>query len=133
MSQPEGCEVPGQENKVCKLRKFLCGLKQAPKQWYEKFASSLQKNGFTINNSDSCVHSKIFGSGYVIICLYVDDILIFDTNLCAINETKRILPSLFEMKDLGEAYVILGIKLVKTKSGFSSSQSHYIEKVLKKF
>jgi len=41
MSQPEGCEVPGQENKVCKLRKFLCGLKQAPKQWYEKFASSL--------------------------------------------------------------------------------------------
>jgi len=30
MSQPEGCEVPGQENKVCKLRKSLCGLKQAP-------------------------------------------------------------------------------------------------------
>ena len=37
------------------------------------------------------------------------------------------------MKDLGEADVILGIKLIKTKSGFSLSQSHYIEKELKKF
>ena len=32
MSQPEGCEVSGQENKVYKLRKFLYGLKEAPKQ-----------------------------------------------------------------------------------------------------
>lgn len=69
----------------------------------------------------------------MIICLHVDDMLIFGTNLCAINETKRILSSLFEMKDLGEADVILGIKLIKTKSGFSLSQSHYIEKVLKNF
>ena len=66
----------------------------------------------------------MFGSNYVIMCLYVDDMLIFGTNLCAINETKRILFSLFEMKDLGEADVILGIKLIKTKSGFSLSQSH---------
>ena len=40
MTQPEGCEVPGQENKVCRLKKSLYGLKQAPKQWYEKFDSS---------------------------------------------------------------------------------------------
>jgi len=133
MSQPEGCEVPGQENKVHKLIKFLYGLKQAPKQWYEKFVSSLEKNGFTVNNSNSCAYSRLFGSDYVIICLYVDDILIFGTNLCAINKTKRIMSSLFKMKDLGEADVILGIKLIKTKSDFSLSQSHYIEKVLKKF
>ena len=35
MVQPEGCDVDGQENKVCKLLKSLYGLKQAPKQWYE--------------------------------------------------------------------------------------------------
>jgi len=60
----------------------------------------------------------MIGSDYVIVCLYVDDMLIFGTNLSVINEAKRLLSSLFEMKDLGEADVILGIKLRKTKSGF---------------
>ena len=61
---------------------------------------------------------KMIGSDYVIICLYVDDMLIFGTNVPVVNEAKRLLSSLFEMKDLGEADVILGIKL-STKSGFS--------------
>jgi len=39
MSQPKGFVVPGWENKVYKLRKPLDGLKQALKQWYEKFDS----------------------------------------------------------------------------------------------
>ena len=67
------------------------------------------------------------GSDYVIICLFVDDMLIFGTNVYVVNEAKRHLSSLFEMKDLGEADVILGIKLSKTKNGFSLCQSHYIE------
>ena len=35
--QPEGCIVPSQKNKVCKFKKFLYGLNQAPKQWHKKF------------------------------------------------------------------------------------------------
>jgi len=31
MEQPEGFIVKGKEKKVCKLKKSLCGLKQAPK------------------------------------------------------------------------------------------------------
>ncbi|KAL0309192.1 UNVERIFIED_CONTAM: Retrovirus-related Pol polyprotein from transposon TNT 1-94 [Sesamum radiatum] len=37
------------------------------------------------------------------------------------------------MKDLGEADVILGVKIRKTENGFSLCQSHYIEKILKRF
>ena len=50
--------------------------KASPQTVYEKFASSLEKNGFVVNNSDSCVYSKMIGSDYMIICLYVDDMMI---------------------------------------------------------
>jgi len=59
--------------------------------------------------------------------------LILGTNLHVVNETKKLLSLLFEMKDMGEADVILGMKIQKTNTGFSLSQSHYIEKMLKKF
>ncbi|PHT60935.1 Agamous-like MADS-box protein AGL62 [Capsicum annuum] len=95
MEQPEGCVVPGKENKVCRLLKTLYGLKKAPKQWHAKFDQ-------TIDISD-------------------------------INATKRMLESKFDMKDLGVADVILGIRIHRTPQGLAFSQSHYIEKVLDKF
>ncbi|XP_021714888.1 uncharacterized protein LOC110682853 [Chenopodium quinoa] len=39
----------------------------------------------------------------------------------------------FDMKDLGEANVILGIKITRTENGVSLDQFHYIEKILKKY
>ena len=133
MAQPEGFVIEGQESKVCKLRKSLYGLKQAPKQWYEKFNNTLITNGYVVNNSDSCVYSKMIESDCVIICLYVDDMLIFGSNLNVVIKTKEFLSSQFEMKDLGEANVILGVKVMRTSNGISLSQAHYVEKVLKKF
>ncbi|GKE14652.1 retrovirus-related pol polyprotein from transposon TNT 1-94, partial [Tanacetum coccineum] len=132
MEQPEGLVEPN-KNKVCKLKKSLYGLKQAPKQWYMKFDHSLISNGFVVNASDTCVYSKVIASNCVIICLYVDDMLIFGTNINVVNETKTFLSSQFDMKDLGEVDVILGIKVRKTENGYSLCQSHYIEKVLKRF
>ena len=37
------------------------------------------------------------------------------------------------MKDLGKADVILGIKIIRNSERITLSQSHYVEKVLKKF
>jgi hypothetical protein len=45
MDQPEGFIVPGNENYVCKL-KSLYGLKQSPRQWYNRFDSFMLSNVF---------------------------------------------------------------------------------------
>ncbi|GKE46370.1 zinc finger, CCHC-type containing protein [Tanacetum coccineum] len=47
--------------------------------------------------------------------------------------TKKFLSSRFSMKDMGEADVILGIRIKHESNGIAISQSYYIEKVLKKF
>ncbi|GJU80723.1 zinc finger, CCHC-type containing protein [Tanacetum coccineum] len=50
-----------------------------------------------------------------------------------VDLTKEFLSSRFSMKDMGEADVILGIRIKHESNGIAISQSHYIEKVLKKF
>jgi hypothetical protein len=67
----------------------------------------------------------------VILCLYVDAILIFGTSYNEIKEVKEFLSQNFKMKDLGEADIILNIKLVKKDDG--GVQSHYVEKVSSRF
>nr|GEZ76468.1 zinc finger, CCHC-type [Tanacetum cinerariifolium] len=69
----------------------------------------------------------------VIICLYVDDMLIFGTDQNQVDKTKKFLSSRFSMKDMGEADVIYGIKIKCENKGIVITQSHYIEKILKKF
>jgi hypothetical protein len=56
MDQPDGFVVKGEEQKVCKLLKSLYGLKQAHKQWHEKFDTTLTGAGFAINEGDRCVY-----------------------------------------------------------------------------
>ena len=88
MEQPDGFVLDGQEGKVCKLLKSLYGLKQAPKQWHEKFERTLTAAGFVVNEADKCVYYRHGGGEGVILCLYVDDILIFGTNLNVSKEVR---------------------------------------------
>ena len=100
MEKPEGFIVPGQEKKVCRLVKSLYGLKQAPMQWHEKFDNVMMTNGFKINECDKCVYVKSTERGFVIICLYVDDILIMGSNNEVIKTSKEMANNKFDMKDV---------------------------------
>jgi hypothetical protein len=70
---------------VCKLMKSLYGLKQAAKQRHEKFDVTLISAGFSVNEDDRYVYYRHGGGQRVILCLYVDDILIFGTSLDVIK------------------------------------------------
>ena len=84
--------------------------------------------------ADSCVYYRYGGGEGVILCLHVDDILIFGTCLKVIEEIKDFLSKNFDMKDLGVADVILNIKKLREgNGGVTLVQSHYMEKVLSRF
>ena len=90
-------------------------------------------HGFSSIESDKCVYTKLEHSECVIICLYVDDMLIFGTCDDIVSSTKYFLASNFDMKDMGEASVILSVKIIRKGDGIMLSQEHYVEKILKKF
>ncbi|CAL1379209.1 unnamed protein product [Linum trigynum] len=136
MDQPEGFEVKGKEDLVCRLRKSLYGLKQAPRQWYKKFDSFMVKNGYARTTSDHCVFVKYFAENdFIILLLYVDDMLIVGRNVREIDRLKKELSKSFAMKDLGPAKQILGMRISRDRRNGKIwlSQERYIERVLERF
>ncbi|XP_060182496.1 wall-associated receptor kinase 5-like [Lycium barbarum] len=133
MRQPEGFKVKGKENLVCKLQKSLYGLKQAPRQWYLKFDSFMKKADFSRCEADHCCYFKKFEDSYMILLLYVDDMLIVGANLQEIDRLKKGLSEEFAMKDLGAAKQILGMRIDRSKEGIKLSQEEYVRKVIKRF
>ncbi|KAJ0555551.1 putative RNA-directed DNA polymerase [Helianthus annuus] len=134
MTQPEGFQVKGKENLVCKLKKSLYGLKQAPRQWYLKFDNFMGRIGYKRCDNDHCCYIKKFKGSYIILLLYVDDMLIAGSDMSEIKKLKRQMSEEFEMKDFGAANQILGMSIFRNKDGsLTLSQEKYIEKVLEKF
>ena len=108
-------------------------MNQALKQWHEKFDNVMLSNDFRIDECDECIYLKSIPSGYIMLCLSVDDMLIIGSNKDIIQQTKNMLNSQFDMKDMGLPDVILGIRITRTPNGITLSQDHYAEKILEKF
>ena len=69
----------------------------------------------------------------VVICLYVDDMLIIRSDLEIVISTKKFLSAQFSMKDLRTTDMILEIKIIYSEEGIGLSQSHYVERMLRKY
>ena len=135
MDQPEGFKVKGKEHMVCKLKKSLYGLKQTPRQWYKKFDSFMVGHGYTRTNANHCMYVIKFSiSKFVILLLYVDDVLIVGQDVSVIGNLKDLFKS-FDMEDLGPARKILGMQILcdRKDKKLWLSQENYIERVLERF
>jgi hypothetical protein len=73
MHHPEGFSEEGKQNMMCRLKNNLYDLKQAQRQWYEKFESFIHKEGFYKCNVDQCCIFKRYNYSYIILLLYVDE------------------------------------------------------------
>ena len=135
MDQPLCFESKGQERKVCKLKRSIYSLKQASRQWNIKFHHVVLKDGFKMIEEDHCVYLKCSNSGFVILSLYVDDILLVKNSKEMIDMVKKWLSSNFEIKYMGEANYVLGMKIIRDRAKrlLSLSQETYIKRMLKRY
>ena len=136
MQQPEGFEDKRKEDLVCKLKKSLYGLKQAPRQWYKKFDSFMVGHGYQRTAADYCVYFKRYpDEKFIILLLYVDDMLIVGQDRAQISKLKEELAESFEMKDLGRAKQILGMEITRDRKNrrLWLSQERYVERILERF
>ncbi|KAL5827481.1 hypothetical protein ACOSQ4_019278 [Xanthoceras sorbifolium] len=135
MKQPEGFPSSDGEQLVCKLKKSIYGLKQASRQWYLKFHNVISSFGFVENIMDQCIYQKVSGSKICFLVLYVDDILLATNDKGLLHEVKQFLSENFDMKDMGEASYVIGIKIRRDRFQgiLGLSQETYINKVLERF
>ncbi|GBM51785.1 Retrovirus-related Pol polyprotein from transposon TNT 1-94 [Araneus ventricosus] len=129
MSQPQGYDDG--TRKVCKLNKSFYGLKQAPKQWFHKFQQFMNKVKFKQSTSDPCIFIRKEKGRKIIICLYVDDLLIAGSDPDEVKTVINLLQNEFEMSKSAPATEFLGIRLVFTPTELKLDQEEYIDKMLK--
>ena len=64
-------------SKVCKLKKSLYELKQSPRPWFEKFTSSVKRQGYSRAQADHTLFFRRSSEGRIsILIVYVDDIIL---------------------------------------------------------
>ncbi|GJZ65614.1 retrovirus-related pol polyprotein from transposon TNT 1-94 [Tanacetum coccineum] len=83
-----------------------------------------------------CAYFKRFGNDdFIILLLYVDDMLVADPNKDRINKLKAQLAREFEMKDLRPANKILGMQIHRDRVSRKIwlSQKSYVKKILQRF
>jgi hypothetical protein len=100
-----------------------------------KFHSVISSFGFVENIMDQCIYQKVNGSKICFLVLYVDDILLTTNDKGLLHEVKQFLSKNFDMKDMGEASYVIGIKIHRDRFQgiLGLSQETYINKVLERF
>ncbi|XP_076893891.1 uncharacterized protein LOC143546021 [Bidens hawaiensis] len=129
MKVPQGFDK-GKEKKVCRLRKSLYGLKQASRNWYQKFTSALLEMGFRQCKADHSLFIFNTKETFIAALIYVDDVIVVGNDVTKIKETKIFLNKRFSIKDLGPLKYFLGIEVTRTQDGLALSQRKYTLDIL---
>ncbi|MCI05693.1 retrovirus-related pol polyprotein from transposon TNT 1-94, partial [Trifolium medium] len=130
MTPPAGLNLPS-PNLVCKLQRSLYGLKQASRQWNTKLTEILNSSGYIQSKSDYSLFTKQRSSGFTVILVYVDDLVLGGTDAEEINHIKALLDTKFSIKDLGLLKYFLGFEVARSKQGISLCQRKYTLDLIK--
>lgn len=130
MKVPQGFLKTG-DTRVCRLRKSLYGLRQASRNWYQKFTTALVERGFRQSQADHSLFIYRKNGIFVTALIYVDDVILAGNDIAMINKTKTYLNNKFNIKDLGPLKYFLGVEVARTPDGLVLSQRKYTLDILK--
>ena len=96
MSQPEGFVNKDKPNHVCKLKKSIYGLKQSAHCWNTTLDEYLKSVGYRKSNAGECIYVKLIRNddrhiSFVILSVYVDDIISVSNDVDMLNSEKQAL------------------------------------------
>ena len=129
---PKAYNMNSREVYLIKLNKSLDELKQSGRMWYNWLSEFLLKERYKNDLIYPCVFIKRFGSEFVIIAIYVDDLNIIGT-LEELSKVVGLLKKKFEMKNLGKIKFCLGLQIELLTNVIFVHQLYYIAKVIKRF
>ena len=120
MSQPEGFVDPYRPSHVCKLKKSIYGLKQSARCWNTTLNEYLKSVGYQQSNADGCIYVKSVKEAngrisFVILGVYVEDIIPVSINLAMLKAEKVALGERFQMTDQGEIHYLLGMSIKRDR------------------
>jgi hypothetical protein len=133
MEQSEGFQLLDNPDFVCKLKKSLYGLKQAPRAWYYRLDKYLQDKGFKRGIVDNNLYIKTKGNDFLIVLIYVDDIIFERNNSSLVQWFASTMQSEFEMSMIGKLEFFLGLQINQRSEGIFLSQEKYLRQMLKRF
>ncbi|MBW0487019.1 hypothetical protein O181_026734 [Austropuccinia psidii MF-1] len=122
---PQG--LRSNRQKYClRLKKAMYGLRQAPLAWYKCLKGWLCSTGFKSCTLDPCVFYCSIGSP-LWLYVHVDNIALFGKE---VEPFKRQIAAEFEIKDIGLADLMLGVKITQRDEGITLNQQHFSESLL---
>jgi len=130
VQQPPGFVVENSSGKVLRLKKALYGLRQAPRAWNARLDSELLKLGFVRNLLEHAVYRRSDKDGYLLVGVYVDDLIITGPSKTTIEAFKKEMMRSFSMSDLGLLTYYLGIQVDQKEGVTTLCQSSYTLKIL---
>ncbi|CAI7934325.1 unnamed protein product [Closterium sp. NIES-54] len=100
MLQPEGLDDGS--GRMCRLKKAIYGLKQAPRAWYHKLVETLQAGGFKKSKCDHSFFLLQEKEQFLMLLVYVDDILLFSESSAMIERVEEMLEMQFKCSKMGD-------------------------------
>ena len=123
MDLPPGFKEKLEKKKVCGLKKSLYGLKQSPRDWFERFGKVIKLQGYIQSQADHTMFYKHSREGKIVVLIvYVDDIILTGDENLELERLKKTLTREFERKDLGPLIYFLGMEFARSKKGIFISQ-----------